>query len=64
MNPNANSNELVKDGRDIPNKGTSTGVTDTYGADLGQNATNSGGAVPGTDSDPINRSKYKEPSQS
>ncbi len=33
------------DDHPIPNAGTGTGVTDTYGADLGQNADNREGSI-------------------
>jgi hypothetical protein len=32
--------ELQGDTKPMPDRGTSTGVTDTYGADIGQDATN------------------------
>jgi hypothetical protein len=45
--------ELQGDNSPMPNKGTETGVTDTYGADLGQSADNRQGAIShATRSDP------------
>lgn len=44
--------ELQGDTGSIPDRGTSEGVTDTYGADVSQNATNRiGGIRPSTRSD-------------
>ncbi len=43
--------ELQGDTKPMPDRGTSTGVTDTYGADIGQDATNSMGRLDGTKSD-------------
>ncbi len=40
--------ELQGDDKPMPNQGTDTGVTDTYGADLGQNATNRTGSIVGS----------------
>lgn len=40
--------QVQGDARHIPDRGTSEGVTDTYGADLGQNATNAMGSIKGT----------------
>ncbi len=42
------SGELQGDDKPMPNKGTETGVTETYGADLGQNADNRVGAIGGS----------------
>lgn len=39
------SGELQGDSRSIPDRGTSEGVSDTYGADLSQNATNREGSI-------------------
>lgn len=39
------SGELQGDTRPMPDRGTSTGVDDTYGADLSQEATNSQGSI-------------------
>lgn len=39
--------ELQGDTKPMPDRGTSTGVSDTYGADLGQDATNSLGSMGG-----------------
>lgn len=36
---------LRGDNKAMPNRGSSTGVTDTYGADLGPNATNRKGSI-------------------
>jgi len=36
----------------MPNKGVSTGLSDTYGADTSVDATNSMGKIGGTKSDP------------
>lgn len=41
------SGKLQGDDRPMPNQGTSTGVTDTYGADLGQGADNRIGSIRG-----------------
>lgn len=41
------SGELQGDAGKLPDRGTETGVTDTYGADLGQNATNRMGSIRG-----------------
>ena len=42
-----------REGLPLPDKGTGTGVTDSYGADLGQNSTNRiGGIGRSTRSDP------------
>lgn len=47
------SGDLQGDPTPMPNKGTETGVTDTYGADLSQGATNrQGGIDHATRSDP------------
>lgn len=49
------------DTADLPNKGTGTNVTDTYGADLGSEATNSKGGISGaTKSNPEDQSFNKE----
>ncbi|HEY8359106.1 MAG TPA: hypothetical protein VIL30_16745 [Ramlibacter sp.] len=40
--------ELQGDDKPMPDRGTSEGVTDTYGADLGQNATNRQGSIRGS----------------
>ena len=41
--------ELVGDSKDIPNRGTGTGMNgDTYGADLSGDATNSMGNISGS----------------
>ncbi len=46
------SGVLQGDTGGMPNKGTETGLNgDTYGADLGQSATNCIGGMRGTDSD-------------
>lgn len=46
------SGVLQGDSSPIPNKGTGTGVTDTYGADIGPSATNRLGSMgSATDSD-------------
>lgn len=46
--------EIQGDSRAIPHRGTMTGVTDTYGADLGQDATNGMGRITSaTKSDPM-----------
>lgn len=37
----------VEGGGDLSDAGSKTGVTDTYGADLGQDATNSMGSITG-----------------
>ena len=42
------SGELQGDSSGMPNKGTSTGVTDTYGADIGPSATNREGGIAGS----------------
>ncbi len=39
--------ELQGDDKPMPNQGTGTGVTDTYGADLSQGATNRMGSIRG-----------------
>lgn len=39
------SGELQGDNTPMPNQGTGTGVTDTYGADLGQSADNRIGSI-------------------
>jgi hypothetical protein len=45
------------DTRALPDRGTSAGVEDTYGADLSQNATNPCGSLAGRcNSDPAERS--------
>jgi hypothetical protein len=41
------SGELQGDSAPMPNKGTDTGVTDTYGADLSQSADNRIGSIAG-----------------
>jgi hypothetical protein len=41
------SGELQGDTKAMPDRGTSTGVTDSYGADLSQTATNSQGSIKG-----------------
>lgn len=46
---------LRGDTSDLPNRGTKTGVTDTYGADLGQSAKNQKGKISGTGSDPAEK---------
>lgn len=45
--------DLSGDKKPMPDKGTSTGVTDTYGADIGVDSTNSmsGGMAKATRSD-------------
>lgn len=40
--------ELVGDSGDMPNRGSDTGVTDTYGADIGQSSTNERGQITGS----------------
>lgn len=48
--------QLQGDSKSIPDRGTGTGVTDTYGADLSQGATNrSGGMGRATKSDPAEK---------
>jgi hypothetical protein len=42
------SGELQGDNSPMPNKGTGTGVTDTYGADLSANADNRQGSIAGS----------------
>lgn len=42
------SGELQGDTASMPDKGTGTGVTDTYGADLSQNADNRTGSIAGS----------------
>lgn len=42
------SGELQGDTRSMPDRGTSSGVSDTYGADLGQDATNREGSITST----------------
>jgi hypothetical protein len=45
-----------REGAPLPNKGTSTGVTDTYGADLSQGASNRiSGIGRSTGSDPVDK---------
>ena len=39
--------ELQGDDKPMPDRGTGSGVTDTYGADLGQDATNAQGKITG-----------------
>jgi hypothetical protein len=41
------SGKVQGDETAMPNKGTGTGVTDTYGADLSQDATNREGSIRG-----------------
>lgn len=49
------SGELQGDTRAMPDRGTSTGVTDSYGADLGADATNREGSISSsTQSDGMN----------
>lgn len=56
-----NANEVVRgDSKEVPDRGTSTGVTDTYGAELGGDATNSSGRLTGTRSDPVDQCKTKD----
>lgn len=43
--------ELQGDTKPMPDKGTSTGVDDKYGANLGHSATNRIGSMNGTGSD-------------
>lgn len=52
-------NRVRGDEKEMPDRGTSTGVTDTYGATLGEDAINRRGSVP-ADSDPIDRTKGVE----
>lgn len=40
--------ELQGDDKPMPDRGTSEGVSDTYGADLAQNATNREGGIRGS----------------
>lgn len=40
--------ELQGDDKPMPDRGTQTGVTDTYGADLSQGATNAQGSIAGS----------------
>lgn len=40
--------DVQGDSKAMPNRGTSTGVTDTYGADLSQGATNGKGSIKGS----------------
>lgn len=48
--------ELMGDSKPMPDRGSSTGVTDTYGADLSPTATNGMGRITGaTRSDPMDR---------
>jgi hypothetical protein len=44
--------KLQGDTKPMPDRGTGTAVTDTYGADLSQDAQNRKGKMSGTDSDP------------
>lgn len=47
------SGELQGDTKDLPDRGTGTGVTDTYGADIGPDAQNRMGRMKDcTESDP------------
>lgn len=46
------SGELQGDSKPLPNRGTGTGVTDTYGADLSPTARNRKGRIKGAGSDP------------
>ena len=48
--PNADGS-IRGDTSDLPMRGSMTNVTDTYGADLGQSATNRMGKLTGTQSD-------------
>lgn len=53
--------EVQGDTRAMPDKGYSTGVTDTYGADLGANATNSQGSLgSAAKSDPMDQCCAKD----
>lgn len=52
---------LRGDDKAMPDKGTSTGVTDTYGADLSGSAKNSMGSITGaTKSNPVDQCVNKE----
>lgn len=44
------NDDVRGDSKSIPDRGTSTGVDDTYGADLSPDATNSQGKMSGTKS--------------
>jgi hypothetical protein len=46
-------------GGDLPNAGTGTAVTESYGADLGPEATNREGSIKGTGSDPMSQDKSR-----
>ena len=47
--------ELQGDDRPMRDAGTGTGVTDTYGADLGGTSSNRIGSMSGTQSDPMDQ---------
>lgn len=54
-------NDVVRgDSKPMPDRGTSTGVEDLYGADLGVDAMNKRGRLSGTDSDPAGQGKTKD----
>jgi hypothetical protein len=60
-NNRPSNTELRGDDKGMPDRGTSTGVTDTYGADLGQSAKNSMGSITGaTKSNPADQCINKE----
>lgn len=61
MNGEPRNSVVRGDERDMPDKGTSTGVSDTYGADVSPTSTNRDGPVSGTGSDPIDRVKSPDP---
>lgn len=47
-----------RESESMPNKGTSAGVTDTYGADVSAGATNRAGSIRGAmASDPVHQDK-------
>lgn len=56
------SGELQGDTKAMPDRGTATGVTDSYGADLGQGADNRMGSITGdTGSDEMFENMPDEP---
>lgn len=53
---------LQGDTKPMPNRGSGSGVTDTYGASVDQNSTNAKGGISGaTGSDPMEQCKSSSP---
>lgn len=61
MNGEPRNSDVRGDDRPMPDQGTGTGVSDTYGADIGSTSANGEGRISGAGSDPIDRVKSPDP---